>query len=362
MKNNIIKSIVRPIVRSIVQPLVGGDSSGGVVYQVTSETDGEVGPVVIEDTTGMTAMDIVLDIETSSADGILFGNSANGTPWFFAWDSGSSSTSVEGVTGTPYIEVGGNLVDLGTTTRGDIHGWITAAGKVRVQIHNVNLTEFTNGLTLSGHTFIDWRWDGTVTNFAYEASKIPVVSGSDQTIEKDVAFSYALSADTFVHTWSISAGSLPAGLSFLDGVISGTPTAIETQAVTFQGTNELGNDTVEITFTVEGPPVLAAANQAATVDSAFSFTPTNNGSAATSWSVTSGTLPTGLSLNSSTGEISGTPTTEETQSITVQATNAYGSDTVSFDITVTDSITVSSQVTDGSSNVTGVSLLLVRQK
>jgi hypothetical protein len=46
------------------------------------------------------------------------------------------------------------------------------------------------------------------------------------------------------------------------------------------------------------------------------------GTAPYAWSITSGTLPNGLSLNSGTGEITGTATTEETQSFTVQVTDA----------------------------------------
>lgn len=42
------------------------------------------------------------------------------------------------------------------------------------------------------------------------------------------------------------------------------------------------------------------------------------------YSITSGTLPDGLSLNPSTGEISGTPTTVQSQTITVRATDSGG--------------------------------------
>ena len=40
-----------------------------------------------------------------------------------------------------------------------------------------------------------------------------------------------------------------------------------------------------------------------------------------SWDITDGALPAGLSLNSGTGEISGTPTTVETQTFTVEVTD-----------------------------------------
>jgi large repetitive protein len=42
------------------------------------------------------------------------------------------------------------------------------------------------------------------------------------------------------------------------------------------------------------------------------------------WSLASGALPAGLSLNAATGEISGTPTTAGTANFTVQVTGANG--------------------------------------
>jgi hypothetical protein len=55
------------------------------------------------------------------------------------------------------------------------------------------------------------------------------------------------------------------------------------------------------------------------------------------WSVYSGSLPTGLSLNSSTGVISGTPTTPNTYNFTIQVTDDQGtpdSDTQALSITI----------------------------
>ena len=57
------------------------------------------------------------------------------------------------------------------------------------------------------------------------------------------------------------------------------------------------------------------------------------------WSVTSGSLPGGLTLNESTGEISGIPTTAEESTFTVTATNSAGSDSKAFTLTVTQPVT-----------------------
>lgn len=54
------------------------------------------------------------------------------------------------------------------------------------------------------------------------------------------------------------------------------------------------------------------------------YSATLNATGALSFSIASGTLPTGLSLNTSTGAITGTPTTNGTSNITFRATNANG--------------------------------------
>jgi hypothetical protein len=64
------------------------------------------------------------------------------------------------------------------------------------------------------------------------------------------------------------------------------------------------------------------------VGAAFSQTlTTTGGSAAYTYTVTSGTLPAGLALNASTGAITGTPTAASSASITFRTADAYGCNT-----------------------------------
>ena len=71
-----------------------------------------------------------------------------------------------------------------------------------------------------------------------------------------------------------------------------------------------------------------------TVDAEYKQTLIADGTAPIKWSVTDGSLPDGLSLNESTGEISGTPTAETTSTFTVTATNDAGSDDKKFTLTI----------------------------
>jgi hypothetical protein len=73
-----------------------------------------------------------------------------------------------------------------------------------------------------------------------------------------------------------------------------------------------------------------------------------NGTAPITYSVSAGSLPAGLSLNSSTGNVSGTPTTTAAYSFTLQASNAYGSVTQAFSGTVAESPFGKVAVYDGS--------------
>ncbi|MDR1713763.1 MAG: putative Ig domain-containing protein, partial [Coriobacteriales bacterium] len=67
---------------------------------------------------------------------------------------------------------------------------------------------------------------------------------------------------------------------------------------------------------------------------AYSQTLAYSGQQPIAWSIAKGSLPTGLSLNSATGIISGTPMTIGTFTFTVQATNLVGSNQKEYSLTI----------------------------
>ena len=91
---------------------------------------------------------------------------------------------------------------------------------------------------------------------------------------------------------------------------------------------------VKLTVPDSPPTVTTETLPGGTEGETYSQTLTAKGTAPITWSIASGTLPKGLSLNETTGEISGTPTGEETAVFTVKAVNALGEDTKELSITI----------------------------
>ncbi len=83
------------------------------------------------------------------------------------------------------------------------------------------------------------------------------------------------------------------------------------------------------------PPTIVAENLPDGMEGeAYSSRLTAKGTAPITWSIVSGVLPEGLSLNEDTGEISGTPAGEGTEVFTVMAVNDLGEDVKEFSITI----------------------------
>ena len=146
-----------------------------------------------------------------------------------------------------------------------------------------------------------------------------------------------------VDSWSITP-QLPNGLSFstTNGEISGTPTDITaTSTFTVTATNTGGSTTTTITITVNDviPSMVTYSGSPFTLTKGTAMntaTPSANGGDVETWSITPG-LPSGLNFDTSTGEISGTPTIVSSQTVyTVTATNTGGSATTTISILIND--------------------------
>lgn len=128
-------------------------------------------------------------------------------------------------------------------------------------------------------------------------------------------------------TWSIN-GALPAGLTLSNNVISGTPTAAGAQSFVATATNSAGADTVGLSITVSpvgvAPTITTTSLPSGMVGAAYGKIITATGDAPIVWSILGGALPNGLTLNASTGLISGTPSEDRAADIIVRAANGAG--------------------------------------
>jgi large repetitive protein len=110
------------------------------------------------------------------------------------------------------------------------------------------------------------------------------------------------------------------------GVLSGTPTTAGSFPITVTAANGVAPDAVKSLTLVIAPPVLHVTTvslPAARVGVVYSTTVAAAGGVTPyHWSIATGTLPVGLTLNPSTGVISGTPKAAATSSFTVRDTDS----------------------------------------
>ena len=137
----------------------------------------------------------------------------------------------------------------------------------------------------------------------------------------------------------------PAGTTFntSTGLITGTPTATQSAiAYTITATNASGSATATFTLTIQplGAPAftLSSIAETKTVNSGISgYSITSTGGEIVSYTITP-TAPAGITFSTSTGLLSGTPTsTQGATTYTITATNASGSASATFTLRVAPS-------------------------
>ena len=120
--------------------------------------------------------------------------------------------------------------------------------------------------------------------------------------------------------------------------IIGTPVLNEDDGDIFQQPEPAVTAAIRVKLIDNRPPmpptIVAESLPDGMEGEAYSNRLTAKGTAPITWSIVSGVLPEGLSLNEDTGEISGTPAGEGTEVFTVMAVNDLGEDIKEFSITI----------------------------
>ncbi|TDU70794.1 putative Ig domain-containing protein [Prosthecobacter fusiformis] len=229
---------------------------------------------------------------------------------------------------------------------------ISATGGTAPYVYSLSSGSMPAGLTLSPFTGVisGTRTTLDATNFTVRAVDAIGCSGSrsysfaqicgtvtllpvspaNAVINSSYSQTFTASGGNSPYTWAVTGGSLPTGLSLNSstGVISGTPTVANSGAnITLRATDSVGcQGTAQVTLVV-CPTITMSPSSFSNGTLGLNYTATvsaNTGTPPHTFTVASGSLPAGLSLNSASGVISGMPTTAATATLTMRATDANG--------------------------------------
>ena len=126
-------------------------------------------------------------------------------------------------------------------------------------------------------------------------------------------------------TWTISQGSLPAGLALSStGALTGTPTATGDFSFKVTATSGSHSDTQTYSMSVVAPLQLTAKATPGEVGIAYVLAPQTGGGKAGYTYTLEGTLPAGLTFDATTAGISGKPIAAGTSTVKLTATDTLG--------------------------------------
>ena len=173
----------------------------------------------------------------------------------------------------------------------------------------------------------------------------PVISSAGTaTAQVGQPFTYQITGIN--HPVTFTASGLPSGLTVdtTTGAITGTPTAPGTSNATISATNAGGTGISTLAITVlPATPVITSATAAnAQSGAAFTYqiTATN-----TPTGFTASGLPAGLSVDATTGAITGTPSASGASTVTITATSTGGTGSATLALTVDPALPVVTSAT-----------------
>ena len=234
---------------------------------------------------------------------------------------------MKGVLYTPFVFEAANGSSASYT-------WQVISGVLPTGISLSEAGELSGTPTDSGtFTFTIQVSDGSIDpgskQFALIIDEIGIAPSTLPAAQYDNEYNQVLTgADgTEPYTFSVSEGSLPSGLTLgSDGIISGTPDAYGSFDFTIHATDTNGAYT-DREYTVPvysgvGVVIQSASCPNGYINGVYSTSLTaSGGQGSYTWTISSGSLPTGVFLDSGDGSISGTSTSTGTYNFTIRATD-----------------------------------------
>ena len=274
-----------------------------------------------------------------------------------AWSQAVTWGAATNIAGNTDVSTSGSLVYA--------YAWDSSAGAASVNGVPFTITNSTAG---SGDGNVTFSWSGIETFAPHTGNPFSALSTSYQSILGAIVDNYSSSSPVtlknltsgqsytvqvwvnqsyygsgYTDTLSTTGGN-SVTLQFQTGGGStggvgqyaiGTFTASgSTETINFAAGSFLGLSALQVRTAGSGgnPPVITSASSAnGTVGSSFSYQITATNSP-TSYGATG--LPAGLSVNTSTGAITGTPSASGTSTVGLSATNAYGTGTLNLTLTI----------------------------
>ena len=299
------------------------DPSAGTISGTPTQTGTFLIAIQATNAGGSTTQNLTITINAPPAAPAI--NSAStatatvGTSFTFTVSSSPSASSYAG-TGLP--------PGLTLASSGAISGTPTSPGT-----YNVRITPTLSGVGSGAASVLQISVSPAVAS--------PVVTSvAAATGRVGTGFNYQVTASGSPTSFAVTSGPLPAGLNLntTSGAITGTPTQAGTSEAWIAASNSSGQGlALGVTFTIGAAPatptITSNSTAAGQVGQPLSYViVANNG--ATAYSETG--LPSGLTLNASTGIISGIPAAATSQPVSVELTaaNANGSGTV-FTLSIT---------------------------
>ncbi|MBQ7544699.1 MAG: putative Ig domain-containing protein [Synergistaceae bacterium] len=300
---------------------------GSYAFEVTGEYDGQTsttGTLTLIVHSAITLTTTVLDPNTGSAYSD------------YSADIEFSPSSASSITGTDlnvWLTDNPDWLSISKVTQngrwlGRLSGTPTESGDFSFTV-NVSLNVSTRTFTASRdyELYIDSSHDISTASF-FTITTNKVLPHAKLSSDYAVTLSTDASADETV-TWSVAGGALPVGfvLDSGTGTISGFSSAEGTYNFTVRASTSSFRTTKDFVLTVGDEMIITTSSQLPTVDagSAVSITFTIDDDTYTSltWSVVSGSIPPGLTLDQSSGTLSGNAQTAGTYKFTVQGVSGY---------------------------------------
>ena len=336
----------------------------GVAYSQTNTASGGLTPYTFSVFSGSLPAGTSLNTLTGVVSGTP--NTSGVFHYVIQVEGADGSTAVSGTTGTMATQLAITATDSERNEVGQIYSQTNvASGGTSPYTYSLASGTLPDGTsldtstgTVSGHPTIAGSYtysiqvadsDGgiqttTPGTTTIIAGTVSLVATPSTYTEANVAYSQV---NTVVHgvapfTYSLYSGTLPSGttLNTSTGTVSGTPANSGAGAFSY---------TIEVT---DDDGAMAIASSSGTIYSQLTITPTastnkevnvaysqtnvaSGGDGSYTYSLASGTLPTGTTLDTATGTVSGTPSASGAFTYTIRVTDGNGGSATTSSITGT---------------------------